>query len=332
MSESSSMRAVVIEGQGDVGTVSLKEVPKPIPGPGEILARVCTSGVNRADLLQLRGKHPAPDGWPKDILGLEFSGVVEALGSDTNRWQVGDPVMGLLGGGGYAEYVTTHGSTVLPVPDGVSEHDAGAIPEVFLTAFDAAVLQMELSAGEVVLIHAVGSGVGTAAVQIGRAIGAITIGTSRTPEKLAAASELGLDDAVLADADWPEKVLKVTRGRGVDVILDLVGGPYLEGNQKVIAPRGRHIVVGVPGGAAAQIDLGAMMLRRVTLRGTVLRARPMQEKAVLTRAFEEQLLSFFSIGELKPVIDRVFPPEEAGLAHEVMACNENFGKLLIDWG
>ena len=170
------MRAVVIEGQGDAGAVSLKKVPKPIPGPGEILARVCTSGVNRADLLQVRGKYPVPAGWPKDILGLEFSGVVEALGSDTDRWQVGDRVMGLLGGGGYAEYVTTHGSTVMPVPDGRSEHDAGAIPEVFMTAFDAAVLQMGLEAGEVLLIHAVGSGVGTAAVQIGRALGAITIG------------------------------------------------------------------------------------------------------------------------------------------------------------
>ena len=227
--------------------------------------------------------------------------------------------------------MTTHGSTVLPVPDGVTEHDAGAIPEVFLTAFDAAVFQMELSSGEVLLIHAVGSGVGTAAVQIGRAIGAVTIGTSRTPEKLTAASELGLDDAVLADDDWPEKVRAVTRGRGVDVILDLVGGPYLEGNQKVIAPRGRHIVVGVPGGTTAQIDLRALMARRVTLRGTVLRGRPVHEKAALTRAFEDQLLSFFSIGELKPVIHRVFPPEEAGLAHEVMAANENFGKLLLHW-
>ena len=326
------MRAVVIEAQGDTGTVSLKDAPKPTPGPGEVLARVCTSGVNRADLLQLRGKHPAPPGWPKDILGMEFSGVVEALGADTTRWQVGDRVMGLLGGGGYAEYVTAHGSNVLPVPDGVSEHDAGAIPEVFLTAFDAAVLQMELSDGEVVLIHAVGSGVGTAAVQIGRALGAVTIGTSRTPEKLAAASELGLDDAVLADADWPEKVLAITRGRGVDVILDLVGGPYMEGNQKVIAPRGRHIIVGVPGGATAQIDLRAMMLRRVTLRGTGLRGRPVEEKAVLTRAFEDRLLSFFSLGELKPVIDRVFPPEEAATAHEIMASNENFGKLLLNWG
>jgi NADPH:quinone reductase len=332
MSESSSMRAVVIEGQGDVGTVSLKEVPKPIPGPGEILARVSTSGVNRADLLQLRGKHPAPEGWPKDIPGMEFSGVVEALGPDTNRFQVGDPVMGLLGGGGYAEYVTTHASTVLPVPDGMSEHDAGAIPEVFMTAFDAAVLQMGLEAGEVLLVHAVGSGVGTAAVQIGKALGAVTIGTSRTPEKLDRAMGLGLNYPVLGDAGWPQWVLDLTDGRGVDVILDLVGGPYLAGNQKVVARRGRHIVVGVPGGTAAQIDFRVMMLRRVTLKGTVLRARPVEEKAVLTKAFEERLLPFFSSGEMKPVVDRVFPPEEASVAHEVMGSNENFGKLLIDWG
>jgi len=325
------MRAVVMDGQGDRSTLSVKEVPTPTPGPGEILARVCTSGVNRADLLQRHGKHPAPDGWPKDVLGLEFSGVVEALGPETARWQVGDRVMGLLGGGGYSEYVTTPGSTVVPVPDGMSEHDAGAIPEVFMTAFDAAVLQMGLDAGDVLLVHAVGSGVGTAAVQIGKALGAQTIGTSRTHEKLEGASGLGLDHAVLGDADWPERVLEVTGGRGVDVILDLVGGPYMEGNQRVIARRGRHIVVGVPGGATAQIDLRAMMLRRVTLKGTVLRARPVEEKVVLTEAFEKRLIPLFASGAMKPVIHRVFPPEDAEGAHEVMASNENFGKLLLHW-
>jgi NADPH2:quinone reductase len=325
------MQAVVLEGEGDLGTLALKEVPKPIPGPGEILARVCASGVNRADLLQRRGKHPAPEGWPKDILGMEFSGVVEALGSDTKRWRVGDRVMGLLGGGGYAEYVTVHGSNVVPVPNGMNEHDAGAIPEVFMTAFDAAVLQMELSAGEVLLIHAVGSGVGTAALQIGRALGAITIGTSRTAEKLEAASELGLNQAILADADWPDRILEITRGRGADVILDLVGGPYMEGNQRVIGRQGRHIVVGVPGASSTQIDLLAMMLRRVTLRGTVLRARSVQEKALLTEAFEDRLLSFFSFGEMKPVIHQVFAPEDAAEAHRVMESNQNFGKLLLQW-
>lgn len=331
MSETVSMRAVVMESQGDFGPLSLKDVPKPIPGAGEILTRVCTSGVNRADLLQRRGKHPAPAGWPEDILGLEFSGVVEAVGAGTSRWQVGDRVMGLLGGGGYAEFVTTHESGVLPVPDGMSEHDAGAIPEVFLTAFDAAVLQMDLGAEDVMLVHAVGSGVGTAAVQIGKALGATTIGTSRTPEKLEAALGLGLDHAVAGDTDWPERVLELTDGRGVDLILDLVGGPYLEGNQRVIARGGRHIVVGVPGGTSAQIDLRTMMLRRVTLKGTVLRARPIGEKAVLTRAFEERLLPFFSSGEIEPVIDRVFSPDDVATAHEVMQSNQNFGKLLLHW-
>ena len=325
------MQAVVLEGEGDLGTLALKEVPKPIPGPGEILARVCTSGVNRADLLQRRGRYPAPEGWPKDILGMEFSGVVEALGSDTRRWQLGDRVMGLLGGGGYAEYVTAHGSNVVPIPDGMSKHDAGAIPEVFMTAFDAAVLQMELSAGEVMLIHAVGSGVGTAALQIGRALGAITIGTSRTAEKLEAASGLGLNQAILADADWPDRILDVTRGRGADLILDLVGGPYMEGNQRVIARQGRHIVVGITGGASAQIDLQTMLLRRVTLRGTLLRARSVEEKALLAEAFEDRLLSFFSFSELKPVIHQVFVPEDAAEAHRVMESNENFGKLLLHW-
>jgi NADPH2:quinone reductase len=227
MNQGASMRAVVMESLDDYGPLSLKEVPTPIPGTGEVLARVSTSGINRADLLQRRGMHPAPEGWPRDILGLEFSGVVEALGPDTDRWQVGDRVMGLLGGGGYAEYVTAHGSTLVPVPDGMSEHDAGAIPEVFMTAFDAAVLQMGLDAGDVMLIHAVGSGVGTSALQIGKALDAVTIGTSRTPEKLETAVALGLDHAVLGDGQWPERVLELTDGRGVDLILDLVGGPYL---------------------------------------------------------------------------------------------------------
>ena len=331
MNDSDSMRAVVTDGQGGPEVLSVRSVPKPVPRTGEIRVRVSTSGINRADLLQRMGKYPVPDGWPKEILGMEFAGVVEALGPDAMRWQVGDPVMGILGGGGYAEYVTTHHSAVVPVPDSVTEEDAGAIPEVFMTALDAAVLQMGLDSGEILLVHAVGSGVGTAAVQIAKALGAVTVGTSRTLEKLARAVELGLDHPVAGDADWPEGVLEVTGGRGADVILDLVGGPYLEGNQRVIAPGGRHIVVGVPGGAVTKIDLRAMMSRRVTMRGTVLRARPLEEKASLAQAFETRVLPMFSSGQAMPVIEKVFPPEEAGEAHRVMGSNANFGKLLIRW-
>ncbi len=316
---------------GGPEVLSVRSAPMPIPEIGEIRVKVATSGVNRADLLQRMGNYPVPEGWPEDILGLEFSGVVDTLGPQVERWSEGDRVMGILGGGGYAEYVTTHGTYVVPVPDAVGLEEAGAIPEVFMTAFDAAVMQMGLRSEETILIHAVGSGVGTAAVQIANALGARTLGTSRTPAKLERAMALGLEHAVPGDAEWPERVLELTDGRGVDVILDLVGGPYLEGNQKVVAVRGRHVVVGVPGGAVATINLRAMMGRRATIKGTVLRARPLEEKAVLAAAFEERILPLFPGGQVSPVIDRVFSPEEAGEAHRLMAANENFGKLLLRW-
>ncbi len=293
--------------------------------------RVASSGVNRADLLQRSGRYPVPEGWPEDILGLEFAGVVEALGPEVERWQVGNRVMGILGGGGYAQRAKTHGSAVVPVPDTVDLIEAGAIPEVFMTAFDAAVMQMELRSGETLLIHAVGSGVGTAAVQIANALGARTLGTSRTPEKLERAMALGLDHALTGDEHWPERVLELTEGRGADVILDLVGGPYLEGNQRALATQGRHVVVGVPGGSVATIDLRAMMGRRATLKGTVLRARSLEEKAALATAFEEFVLPMFADGRASPVIDRIVSPEGAAHAHRAMEANENFGKLLIRW-
>jgi len=316
---------------GGPDVLSVQSAPMPTPEAGEVRVRVAMSGVNRADLLQRMGRYPVPSGWPEDILGLEFSGVVDALGPGVERWREGDRVMGILGGGGYAQYVTTHGTCVVPVPDSLDLGEAGAIPEVFMTAFDAAVMQMGLRSGETLLIHAVGSGVGTAAVQIAKALGARTLGTSRTPDKLERATALGLDHAVPGDDAWPERVLELTEGRGVDVILDLVGGPYLEGNQRVVAIRGRHVVVGVPGGAVATIDLRAMMGRRATIKGTVLRARPIEEKAELAEAFEERVLPLFPGGQARPVIDRIFSPEEAAEAHRVMEANANFGKLLIRW-
>ena len=325
------MRAIVMHEPGGPEVLSVQTVPVPVPAAGEVRVRVTTSGVNRADLLQRNGRYPVPQGWPEDILGLEFAGVVDALGPDVERWQEGDRVMGILGGGGYAEYVTTHGSTVVPVPDSVGLEEAGAIPEVFMTAFDATVVQMGLGAGETLLVHAVGSGVGTAAVQIAKALGARTLGTSRTPAKLEKAVGLGLDHAVPGDSEWPARVLDLTEGRGVDVILDLVGGPYLEGNQQVVAVNGRHVVVGVPGGAVATIDLRAMMGRRATIKGTVLRARPVEEKAELARAFEEIVVPMFSTGQASPVIDRIVSPDRAPEAHRIMESNANFGKLLIRW-
>ena len=331
MNERDTMQAVVLNGHGGVEVLELRTVPKPQPGAGEITVRISTAGINRADLLQRMGQYPVPAGWPEDILGMECAGVVDALGTGVDRWKIGDRVMGILGGGGYAQYVNTDASCVVPIPECIGLKEAGAIPEVFMTAFDAIVIQMGLVNRETLLVHAVGSGVGTAALQIGKVLGVKTIGTSRSPHKLDKANAYGLDHAVLADDSWPEVVLDATDGRGVDVILDLVGGPYLSGNQKVIALKGRHVVVGVPGGLSGTIDLRAMMGKRVTLRGTVLRARSLQEKVELTESFEKDILPFFGGGAILPVVEKIFSPDEVADAHNMMACNENFGKLLIDW-
>lgn len=325
------MKAVVIREPGGPDVLEIREVPLPEPGPGEVRVRVAASGLNRADLLQRVGRYPVPPGYPEDIPGLELAGEVDAVGEGVTRWSIGDAVMGILGGGGYAERALSPAETLVPVPDGMDAAVAGAIPEVCMTAFDAVFLQERLAAGETLLVHAVGSGVGTAALQLARRAGATVIGTSRTPEKLERAAELGLEHAVIADASWPERVLEITGGRGVDVILDLVGGPYLAGNQKVVAVRGRHVVVGVPGGSEATISLRGLMGRRASIRGTVLRARPLEEKRALAEAFARDVLPGFASGELQPVVDRVFPAAEAAAAHRYMEENRNFGKILLEW-
>ncbi len=328
---SETMQAVVISEFGDPEVLELRTVERPDPGPREILVRVRSSGVNRADLLQRVGRYPAPAGVPKDIPGLEYAGLVEAAGAEVELWKEGDRVMGILGGGGYAEYVTVHERMAVRVPAGLSLEDAGAIPEVFMTAFDALFRQMGLSEGETVLIHAVGSGVGTAAVQLAQAAGVRAIGTSRTREKVEQALTLGLDVAVLGDDEWPERVFAASGGQGVDVILDLVGGDYLEGNLRVLAQGGRQIVVGVPSGPRGEIDLRLLMGKRALIKGTVLRARPLEEKIALAREFEHRVCPLFAARTVRPVVHRTYPATEAAEAHRAMAGNENFGKLLILW-
>jgi putative PIG3 family NAD(P)H quinone oxidoreductase len=327
------MRAIVIREPGGPEVLELAERGAPAPGRMEIRVGVRASGVNRADLIQRRGSYPAPAGWPDDIPGLEFTGEVAEVGPGVRRWQVGDRVMGLVGGGAYAEQVVVHEDEAVAVPPGLDFDRAGAIPEAFFTAFDALDLQCGLRPGETLLIHAVGSGVGTAALQIARRAGVRTIGTSRTPGKLARAVELGLEVPISggAETEWAEAVLAATGGRGVDVILDLVGGTYLEANQRVIAERGRWIVVGVPSGPRATIDLRSLMGRRASVTGTVLRARPLHEKIALARAVDTRLMEGFEDGSLEPVVDRTFPAEDAAEAHRRMEANENFGKLVLTW-
>ena len=225
---------------------------------------MAASGLNRADLLQRLGRYPAPEGYPQDIPGMEFAGVVEGVGSPEHEEWIGRAVMGITGGGAYAERIVVPAEEVVRVPMGLDPVEAAAIPEVFMTAYDAVFLQGALEHGERLLIHAVGSGVGTAALQLGLRSGAIVVGTSRTTEKLERARAMGLHHTVVGDDRWPDAVREAVGG-GVDVVLDLVGGPYLEGNQRVLADRGRHVVVGIPGGSKATLDLGLLMRKRASI-------------------------------------------------------------------
>ncbi|MCA1790571.1 MAG: NAD(P)H-quinone oxidoreductase [Thioalkalivibrio sp.] len=325
------MRVIRIREPGPPDVLEVESRPRPDPGPGEVRVAVAASGLNRADLLQRLGRYPAPEGYPQDILGMEFSGVVDCLGDGVSAEWEGRTVMGITGGGAYAEYLTARPEELVLVPDTLDAVDAGAVPEVFMTAFDAMVLQGALEEGEIVLVHAVGSGVGTAALQIAVRAGATVIGTSRTDDKLRKAEALGLVHGVSGEDAWPERVLDITDGRGVDVVLDLVGGAYLEGNQKVLGLRGRHVVVGIPSGARATFDLGLLMRKRGSVRGTVLRSRSRAEKVALAVAFGHEVLPGFSDGSLRPVVDRVFPADQAAAAHRYMEENRNFGKILLEW-
>lgn len=326
------MKAVVIARPGGPEVLRLEDRPVPEPRAGEIRVRVHASALNRADLLQRRGTYPAPPGHPADVPGLEYAGEVDAVGEGAGLWAVGNRVMGIVGGGGHAEYVVVHEREALRVPQTLGWEEAAAIPEAFLTAYDALFRQLDLKVGERLLIHAVGSGVGTAAVQLAHAAGATTLGTSRTASKLARAKELGLDVGIDATADdLADAVSQATYGGGVDAVLDLVGGRTLEETLPVVAPRGRVILVGTTGGAKVQIDLGLLLRRRVTMMGTVLRTRPLEEKIALAREFSSVVVPLFSSGRIRAVVDTVYTMDEVARAHEQMERNDSFGKIVLVW-
>ena len=325
------MRAIVMREPGGPEVLEMREVPTPEPSRGEVRVRVRATAVNRADLLQRMGHYPAPPGAPPDILGLEFAGEVDALGDGVAELARGDRVMGLAGGGGYAEHIVVHARTLARIPEPMSFADAAAIPEAFVTAWDAMVSQAALSAGETVLVQAAGSGVGTAAVQIAKAVGARAIGTTRTPQKVGRARELGLDDAVVVEGGrFADEVLARTGGRGADVVLELVGGAYVVEDLACLAHQGRIVLVGTMAGARADLDLGLLMRKRAEIRGTMLRFRPLEEKIVAGLALQKHLVPLFAAGALRPVVDRVLPLSRAADAHRLMQNNDLFGKLVLE--
>lgn len=326
------MRAVVITAPGGPEVLEEREVARPTPAPSQVLVRIHATALNRADLLQRRGHYPAPPGAAADIPGLEYAGEVVEVGSGVRELAEGDRVMGLLGGGGYAEYAVVQERMAVPIPDALSFEEAAAVPEVFITAHDALFTRLKLGPGERLLIHAVGSGVGTAALQLARVAGATVLGTSRTSWKLERAVELGLDLAIDTGAGgFEEPVSEATAGEGVHAILDLVGGTYLEENLRSLASLGRQVVVGTVSGTRAEIDLGVLLRSRVTLVGTVLRSRPAEEKIAATMAFRRHALPFLADGRIEPVIDRVMPMSDVREAHAHMEENASFGKIVLSW-
>jgi putative PIG3 family NAD(P)H quinone oxidoreductase len=325
------MKAVVISGTGGPEVLEIREVPAPVPQGDQVRIRVRACGLNRADLLQCRGMYPAPAGAPADIPGLEYAGTVDALGPDvTGPLKVGAAVCGIVGGGGQAELVLAHERLVVPTPGSLDFVQAAALPEAFITAHDALLAQGRLVPGERVLIHAAGSGVGTAAIQIAHAVGCVTLATSRTTAKLERCRPLGLDHGIdTSREDFAAAVRAHTNQMGVDVVIDLLGGPALAGNLAALAPQGRLVLVGLLAGSSAPLDLNLMLRKRLRVVGTTLRARPLEEKIIATRRFADQVVPWLARGLVCPVVDSVFAFEDVRAAQARLESNEVFGKVIL---
>ncbi|MEO8634423.1 MAG: NAD(P)H-quinone oxidoreductase [Gemmatimonadales bacterium] len=325
------MRAIIHSGAGGPDVLQLGEAPTPSPGPEQVRVRVEAAGLNRADILQRRGRYPAPPGWPADIPGLEYAGTVERPGSGVTRWQVGDRVMGLVGGGAHAEYVVVHQDETMAIPAALDFAHAAAIPEAFLTAWDALVIRGKLQRGERVLLHAVGSGVGTAAVQLAQWLGATSIGTSRSADKLRQAQLLGLTEAIDTSTGGDARAYPT-----VDVIIDVLGGPAFAANLEALAPRGRLVMLGHLQGSRAEVGLEPILRKRLEVIGSVMRTRALTERIPLVRAFVELVLPAFAAAAggappLRPIVGIVCPMTDIVSAHAAMEADSNFGKIVLAW-
>lgn len=327
------MKAVYVKEFGGAENLEIREVENP-PSPtgNEVLVRVKASALNRADLLQRRGFYPAPLGFPERILGLEFSGEVAETGDEVTNFRIGDRVFGITAGGAQAEFLLTDESLLAKIPENLSFTEAAAVPEAFITARDAIFTLGNLKENETLLIHAVGSGVGLAALQLAKARNIKTFGTSRTADKLEECKKFGLDEAIPVsnETNFAEIIKEKNGGKGVDVILDLVGAAYFQKNLESLNLKGRLILVGTTSGAKAELNLGLVMSKRAKIIGTVLRSRPTEEKAEATRKFAEEVVPLFETGKLKPNIDKIFKIEEIRQAHEYLESNASFGKVVIE--
>jgi putative PIG3 family NAD(P)H quinone oxidoreductase len=327
------MKAVYIKEFGGPENLEIRDVPDlPKPSGTQVLVRVRASALNRADLLQRMGKYPPPPGYSPNIPGLEFAGEVAEIGEQVDHFKPGDRVFAITGGEAQAEYVLIDERLLAKIPDNLSFVEAAAVPEVFITASDAIFTLGDLKEYESLLVHAVGSGVGLAALQLAKANGAKVFGTSRTQDKLDAAAQFGLDVPILTEKpEFSEIVLRETDGHGVDVVLDLVGAAYFRENLASLAKKGRLILIGTQSGSRAEFDLGIALTKRLSIIGTVLRARPFEEKVQINQRFIEDVIPLLAAGKVRPNVDKVFPVAEIRAAHEYMQSNASFGKIVIEF-
>jgi NADPH2:quinone reductase len=325
----SRMTAIAIRAPGGPEMLVPEQRAVPVPGAGEILIKVAAAGVNRPDVQQRKGLYPPPKGAP-DIPGLEVAGEVVALGTGVSRWKIGDKVMALVIGGGYAEYCLAHETHALPAPASLSMVEAAAIPETFFTVWHNVFERGALKSGETLLVHGGTSGIGTAAIQLAKAFGARVITTAGSTEKCAAARKLGADVAVNYKAeDFVAATKSATADKGADVILDMVGGDYIERNYEAAAVEGRIVQIGFQGSSKATVDFRRIMLKRLHHTGSTLRSRSVADKSAIARAIEEKVLPLIAAGRVKPVIDSTFPLDQAAAAHARMEASAHIGKIVL---
>jgi len=326
------MIAIEIREPGEPDVLVPVERPRPSPGSGEVLIKVAAAGVNRPDVFQRRGRYPPPPG-ASDIPGLEVAGTIEALGADVREWRVGDTVCALVAGGGYAEYCTAPAPQVLPVPRGLDVVAAAAIPETFFTVWTNVFERGRLRSGESILVHGGSSGIGTTAIQIARALGARVFATAGTAEKCAACERLGAERCInYREADFVDVINKLTGGRGVDVVLDMVGGEYFPRNVDVLAVEGRLVEIATLHGVKAELNIQTIMQRRLTVTGSTLRARPVAEKGAIARAVREHVWPLVESGAVTPIVFKTFPLRDAAAAHRLMESGEHIGKIVLTIG
>jgi putative PIG3 family NAD(P)H quinone oxidoreductase len=323
------MRAIVITTPGGPEVLRLEDVPDPVPGPGEALVEVTAAGINRADAMQREGGYPPPPGAPP-YPGMECSGRISAVGPDVTGWQAGDEVCALLGGGGYAELVAVPQGQLLPIPDRVTVTEAAALVEAACTLQATVFRQARLVPGETLLVHGGAGGIGTLAIQIAKAVGATVACTAGSPAKLARCRELGADLAIsYRDDDFTTAVRDFTDGRGADVILDIMGAPYLQRNLDALATGGRLMVISTRGGGRAEADLSLLMRKRASILASTLRARPLAEKAAIVAGVRADIWPLISSGQVSPVIERMLPMADAADAHRLLDDGTHVGKILL---